>query len=266
MIKRLNINSQVVKLDLEQCIKVGWYKWLDDNLKEYKRLVYLKNEFYLNQRKELMNNGRYNIYKHQQKNKYMYDKYINSYTGELECSEQCYNKIINDKQLIDLYLNYKPLTHLEQVICERTYKASSNRQNRLNKRIKSMLKLNCPVKLFITFTLNNENISKDIKLLRKHISNFFKKNNAVDYVANVDYGKKNGRLHFHAVAVFNSEIDLKAWSLGAINIEHIRIKDPNNLEPADYLQLSRYINKLTNHALKKTASNLITKRGVVYDY
>ena len=68
------------------------------------------------------------------------------------------------------------------------------------------------------------------------------------YVANIDYGSKNKREHYHAL-INCDKVDFKSWrKYGNINAKRVRNKDIES----DKTKLSKYIAKLSNHAIKET--------------
>lgn len=140
--------------------------------------------------------------------------------------------------------------------CLKINKASYERTNRLKKRISDML-LNGDC-LFITLTFNDETLSTTTpKNRRVFVSRYLKQFNC-KYVANIDFGSKNHREHYHAV-INASTIDFKSWrKYGNINVERVRNKDIEK----DMTKLSKYICKLSNHAIKETTkrSSLIYSR------
>ena len=120
--------------------------------------------------------------------------------------------------------------------------ASRARINRLKKRIASMLKNGeC---LFLTLTFTDEVLAKTTEDTRRQAVRRYLKSFGVPYVANIDFGKKNGREHYHAV-IQTYHVDYAAYTYGAINGERIRSVE-------DYVKLSKYVAKLTNHAIKET--------------
>ena len=124
----------------------------------------------------------------------------------------------------------------------RINKASYARVKRLKTRIAAMLESGeC---LFLTLTFTNETLAKTTEDTRRQAVRRYLKSFGVPYVANIDYGKKNGREHYHAV-IQTDHVDYAAYTYGAINGERIR-------SVADYVKLSKYVAKLTNHAIKQT--------------
>lgn len=124
--------------------------------------------------------------------------------------------------------------------------ASCHRATRLRKRIESML-LNGEC-LFLTLTFNDETLNNtSVDTRRQYVRKYLKQFNC-PYVANIDFGKENGREHYHAV-INTSRIELKDWRIyGNINVERVR----NNRIELSKTRLSKYISKLSNHAIKET--------------
>jgi uncharacterized membrane protein len=149
---------------------------------------------------------------------------------------------------------------------EKVSKATHNRNTRLYAHIKAMLTLFPCLFLTLTFTdATLEKCSKDT--LRKYVSLYLKSQSKY-YVANIDYGKKNDRIHFHAVIVADS-IDFTPWhKYGAINAEKIYVsidkkqKVSNCVLENNSQRLGRYISKLTNHAIKETAE----RNQIIYSH
>ena len=113
---------------------------------------------------------------------------------------------------------------------------------RLKDRINHIL---CLPSVFLTLTFNNETLLKTSEeTRRKYVQRFLKSFN-VPFVANRDYGSKNGREHYHAV-IASQDIDYLKFGYGAVNGEKIVYDDNNNVK------LSKYLIKLTNHATKST--------------
>ncbi len=140
--------------------------------------------------------------------------------------------------------------------CFKINRASYNRTQRLKQRIESML-LNGQC-LFLTLTFTDETLQNTTpKERRVAVSRYLKQFNC-RYVANIDFGKENGREHYHAV--INAEkISFDSWrKYGNINAERIRNRDLTT----DKTKLAKYICKLSNHAIKETTkrSSLIYSR------
>lgn len=123
--------------------------------------------------------------------------------------------------------------------------AKKHKVSRLRDRIESIISYNNSLFLTLTFTDKCLN-STDFKTRRRYVQRFLKEN-SLNYVANVDYGAKNHREHYHAV-ILADKIDHKAWKYGAINFKRINY----DAEQDTIEKLALYVAKLTNHAIKET--------------
>ena len=143
------------------------------------------------------------------------------------------------KQFINK-LNENPIFLEGNRVLQSTYQ----RNSKLKKRIYSMLKKGkC---IFLTLTFKDDVLqSTNEETRRKYVTRFLKFCSS-DYVANIDYGKLNEREHYHAV-VLADKVNYSSWhQFGAIKGEVVR--NSNN----DVVKLSKYVSKLTNHAVKNT--------------
>lgn len=134
--------------------------------------------------------------------------------------------------------------------CVKIDNAYIKRVQRLKKRIENIITNNDS--LFLTITFNDETLNNTTESKRRLLVIRYLKSCNCKYVANIDYGKENGREHYHAV-ISTNHINYTEWhKFGAING---KIIIRSNVEA-----LSRYVAKLTNHAIKET-----TKRNhIIY--
>ena len=118
------------------------------------------------------------------------------------------------------------------------------RKTRLNRFIEALL--NYTDCIWVTLTFTDETFSKcSQETLKKYVKNFLSAHSDF-YIANVDYGGINGRLHYHAI-IGCQDLNLENWhKYGAIKVARIH-KGKYCAE-----KLSKYISKLTNHAIKET--------------
>jgi hypothetical protein len=101
--------------------------------------------------------------------------------------------------------------------------------------------------IFITITFDNKGILETTSehTRRRYVSRWLKSTYR-DYVANIDYGDKNGREHYHAVVnAHNGDIP-DNWDYGFIRSDLVRIKGNSDQ------RLSKYLSKLTHHAIKNS--------------
>lgn len=148
--------------------------------------------------------------------------------------------------------------------------ATYKRVGRLKDRIRQILTSNSE-SVFVTMTFSDETLEKtSAETRRRYVTRFLKNSNA-QYVSNIDFGKKNGREHYHAV--IGSRVDNQEWNYGYIYSEIIS-NERTKLRKYDfelseeeqaiikeeltYSKLSKYVAKLTNHAIKET-----NKRSVI---
>jgi len=148
--------------------------------------------------------------------------------------------------------------------------SEKRRKKVLNKKVNEFVESESAY--FITLTFRSDFfVGKNDETISRYVKRFLKEN-CVKYVVNVDYGEKHDRLHFHGVVVLKTNDSLSDfafhryknkliycsnfinWDYGFSVVQKVRketselMKDTNK----NYLQLSNYINKLTNHALKNT--------------
>lgn len=104
--------------------------------------------------------------------------------------------------------------------------------------------------IFLTLTFTDQVLnSTSVETRRRYVSRFLK-SQCQTYVANIDFGAKNGREHYHAIVCpIGSSIDLKAWPYGCINAKRIHASD------TDLTRTTKYITKLTAHAIKESTGH-----------
>lgn len=124
----------------------------------------------------------------------------------------------------------------------REYQNYRDRVKRARKKIESILAIGPCVFLTLTFT-DKVLETTSIDTRKKYVKRFLHTISS-DYVANIDFGKENGREHYHAIVQID-KVDFTTWHYGAINGRKIVfVENP--------IILAKYIVKLANHALKLT--------------
>lgn len=144
-----------------------------------------------------------------------------------------------------------------RLLCSiRLDRSLSKRYSKLHSKVEQMLSDgDC---LFVTFTFSDESLARSSWKTRRDAVCRYLSRFSARYIANIDYGKENGREHYHAVVLPDKDLDLKFWQsrYGIIQIEHIRVKDYTSK------RVSKYVNKLTAHALKTgKQARVIYSRG-----
>lgn len=103
---------------------------------------------------------------------------------------------------------------------------------------------------FVTFTFSDKTLNSTSEDgLRQRIRRLLKKH-CISAVCNIDFGKKTERLHYHAVILayeFEAlNLQKRAEKNGFVSLFRIRTTDN------DITRLTKYINKLSYHAIKDT--------------
>lgn len=103
--------------------------------------------------------------------------------------------------------------------------------------------------VFGTLTFNDKVLSKTSKETRRQYVSRFLANTCESYIANIDYGNKNEREHYHFVALCSDEIKKDSWKYGYDSYRKIG-HNKNELQKA-----KNYILKLNNHSYKSSTRN-----------
>ena len=196
--------------------------------------------------------------------KTLFARYLLETSGEVLHTTLDYDTANNQRCFL---LHNDPDSYNE---CLKIIKARYMKAGRVRSKLSNMLHNNDTV-VFLTLTFSDDTLRNTTEQTRRRYVTRYLSSFASDYVANIDYGKTNGREHYHAVA--NAVAPLDLWSkYGYILSEYV--KDPKtdfkprnvpnrykDLSPDeqrrlmsldDEKRISKYIAKLSNHALKET--------------
>lgn len=176
--------------------------------------------------------------------------------GELsERSKSQFERIIWNSCPI-VYLNF---CDDHTLICKDIEKRKRVKR-RVNRFLKDMVECYSDSQFyFVTLTFDDRSISLKENTRHQYAQKFFKSVSRA-YIANVDYGSKKQREHYHGVVVFRHSIESPKqaqleWTHGFSNIKVCGIND-NDDDHKNKYRLSSYILKLTNHAGKLTAGKV----------
>lgn len=134
--------------------------------------------------------------------------------------------------------------------CLKINNAYYKRLKRLKDRVRAIL--TSGPSLFLTLTFNDDALERTSAEFRRIAVQRFLKQYNCKYIGNIDFGSKNHREHYHAL-IGVGYVDSKSWKkYGNLDFEKVRFRS----ECAS--KLSKYINKLSNHAIKET-----TKRSAL---
>lgn len=145
------------------------------------------------------------------------------------------------QMLYEYYMQSCPLEYKEAIKVNHAY---YERKTRLQNKISDMIQNhNC---IFLTLTFTNDTLNSTSEDTRKKYVKRYLKSVSSQYVANIDYGAKKEREHYHAI-VIGDKINYSFWhKYGAIKGEKIILQDTTSIK------LAKYVSKLTNHAIKET--------------
>lgn len=134
-------------------------------------------------------------------------------------------------------------------------KLLDNRQKKVSRIKDSIIILSARYKSYVyfcTFTFNDYYLNSSDRTRKRLIkSTLVGFDKDIMYLLNVDYGKKNGRLHYHAIIGTDNSDNFRAYlkenypCMSSCDRVYFNSK-------RDLVQVSKYINKLSNHAVKDT--------------
>lgn len=169
-----------------------------------------------------------------------------------------YSTALRQRFILFQELGEEEFHNLERLNQNR-YQRIKRLQRRITKILKGFPMHDGSTAVFLTFTFDDEALRNVQAKYRRNAVTRWLKEHSADYVANIDYGKINGREHFHAVAYFDCDQDLTSWKYGALNCKKIPPTDEGKA-------LSKYVAKLGAHAVKESTkrSALIYSRSNCY--
>lgn len=144
-----------------------------------------------------------------------------------------------------LAVDFSTFDNFELKLCEKLYNSRRSKCGHLRKKIDYMFSFgNC---VFLTLTWNDYYLSLSDRYRREIVKGVLSKFPL--YVANIDFGQSDNyshREHYHAI-ILSDYFDLSSWKYGYVFAERINVCDSKCL--------SKYLNKLSNHAFKLGASS-----------
>lgn len=111
--------------------------------------------------------------------------------------------------------------------CNKMYNCISRRKTRLFKKLLYwfyyITKEDDKLLIFGTLTFTDDVLKKTSKETRRRYVARFLNDNSIHYVANIDFGKKDDREHYHFIALCNSKIEPGTWPYGFDKYKRIKI-------------------------------------------
>lgn len=133
-------------------------------------------------------------------------------------------------------------TEEEQKACYQLNDAKKKKYQRIYGTIQALTLLFNEL-YFVTLTFAPEYYESKDTTKQDHVKRCLFKHSPV-YIANIDYGGLNGRLHYHAITTEPITSDM--WPYGFIDCKKI------GKEIRDRKKVAKYVAKFSNHALKST--------------
>jgi len=164
--------------------------------------------------------------------------------------------IIKEKTMLERYSEYMARGVPGDLAIDYAYANSqgsrSKKKQRISRRVKRIYEYNFPY--FITFTIDPKHEEIPQQLIEKNIRQTLSQ--SALYIANVDYGSLNGRLHYHAFAAYHSKLNYNifaaAYKYGNMHIQAVYNQNPT--------AITKYLFKLVNHSIKGSAQRIIYSR------
>lgn len=141
----------------------------------------------------------------------------------------------------------------DNIEIERKLKARYNKVSRIKQHLIYMIMKKKNI-YFLTFTFNDKYINKCDRTKKDLIKDLLREIDYENYmILNIDYGSKNEREHYHCIYGTNKDIDLefllnKYYPCFSYT-ERVR------LDSSSIKKIPKYINKLSNHAIKKSTKS-----------
>ena len=119
-----------------------------------------------------------------------------------------------------------------------------SRKRRIQKRIQKYIQEGKGA--FYTLTFRDHVLASTSEDTRRQYVRRWLSLNFKQYVANIDFGDKNEREHYHAVVNLEDGVLPEEWPHGFHKVQFVAF------EGVDDTRISKYMSKLTNHALKQS--------------
>lgn len=143
---------------------------------------------------------------------------------------------------------------------ERILKARYMKIGRIKKRF---LYLFCRYEYlyFVTFTFDDKNLKKSDRFKKDMIKNsLYNFDDDIKYILNVDYSPVDDREHYHGIVATNCSCNFINYLMLAY--PNIAYTELIRLDKKSLIKVSKYINKLSNHAVKACTKN----KRVLYNF
>lgn len=100
--------------------------------------------------------------------------------------------------------------------------------------------------IFGTLTFSDKTLESTSERTRTRYVTKYLSDHTFHYTANIDFGEKNNREHYHFIAMVKDDLKCKNWKYGISKYERIAIS------PRDLKRVKNYLLKLNNHSYKSS--------------
>lgn len=157
---------------------------------------------------------------------------------------------------IELYLYLYERYYKAVIIANKIINNNNAKKTRLRKFIDNEI-FSTGKALFLTHTFRDSVLkSTSVKTRRVYIQRFLSQFN-VPAVANIDFGSKKHREHYHSIIAID-KVNPQLYRYGNLDIVRITINE-NSLK-----KTSTYLTKLTYHALKQSTRKAFKNNSLIY--
>lgn len=138
---------------------------------------------------------------------------------------------------------------------DNTPRAKKERLKRLYKRIYNLLSSNLNNCLFITFTFTDKVLKSTNETTRERYIKAYLNEQTNEYILNRDYGKKNNREHYHAIATPKQNIFINKGEIKIYNAVRFNAYKYGQIKADRINKLKRFTKN--NKTLEEIATDLM---------
>ena len=100
--------------------------------------------------------------------------------------------------------------------------------------------------IFGTLTFSDSTLARTSERTRTRYVTKYLSDHTYHYIANIDFGDKNNREHYHFIAMVKDKLECKDWNYGLSKFQWIKMTSK------DIKSTKNYLLKLNNHSYKSS--------------
>lgn len=186
----------------------------------------------------------------------LYKKYQLSLFVATGQYEFCENIVALDEYTARSEISYYELNYPRiWRIVEKIVLSNYRKRSRVSKRLTNIVANSDSPLYFGTITFTDTILSSTTQRTRRVYVRRFLKSISKNYIANIDFGDKNNREHYHCIFGCDNVDTFKQWQYGFVNVKKVRYSEQ------DYKRITKYTVKLVNHCVKGSAGFVIASRN-----